>query len=691
MSVRGVAARGAPHRRKRRTVRELHVDIETFSSVSLTKCGTHKYAESPDFELMLFQWSEDDGAVHIVSPHLGEQIPRHIITALTDPCVVKTGWAIPFERACLAKALGRPMPAEQWECTMVLAATLGLPLDLDRAGRALKIKMPKLGSSAMRYFCIPCKPTTANGMRTRNLPEHDPEKWADFKDYGRRDVEAELEILTRCRKVKVEPAVAAVEREMWCLDQRTNDRGVRVDLVLAQNAVELNETFKARCYDEAQKLTGLDNPNSVEQLKGWLLQAEGLDVAELNKKIVPQLLKNSDSETLTRVLQLRLEMSKTSVQKYSAMLNRADADGFFRGGAQFYGANRTGRWAHRGVQLGNLPHNKVSDILLARQLLRGGHVEALELLWGVPSFILSQLIRTAFIPDDEDSEFLIVDFSAIEARMLAWLADCKWRLDVFKGDGRIYEHSASRAFKVPWPEFQAYIDVKKKHPLRFKGKVLELACGYQGGEGALVRMGALDEGLTVEELKPMAYAWRDASPEIAGATWRDQAPGLWELLDEAALKSVRTGHRTEVKHGVEFSVDKGIMFMRLPSGRKLAYMQPRIAEGKFGNPCVEFSGLDQKTNQWVREQGYGGRWTENLCQAASRDVLRDKLLRTDKIPTYRDTLRFTVHDELVLSLRRGVGSVAEIEEVFAEPLPWASGLPLAGAGFSSPVYMKEVD
>lgn len=667
---------------------ELHVDIESFSRVNLPKSGVHRYAECPELGLTLFQWAEDDGPVRAVSPLVGENIPMYVLDALTDPEVLKTGWNIAFERTVLAAILALPMPAEQWECTMVLAATLGLPLDLDRAGRALRIKTPKQGSGAMRYFCTPCKPTAANGMRTRNLPHHDPEKWADFVEYGLTDVKAEVEILQRCRKIAVAPAVAAAERAMWVLDQRTNDRGVRVDLTLAENAVKLNEAFKDRCFVEAKKLTGLDNPNSVAQLKGWLLQAEGLAVEELNKKIVPQLLKDSNSETLTRALQLRLEMAKTSVQKYSAMQNRACADGFFRGGAQFHGA-RTGRWAHRGVQLGNLPHNKVTDILSARQLLREGNYETLELLWGVPSFILSQLIRTAFIPDDEDSEFLVVDFSAIEARVLAWEADETWRLDVFRGDGLIYEHSASRAFGVPWSEFQDYIDRGKKHPLRQKGKVIELAGGFGGGEGAMVRMGALEQGLKMEELKPMIRAWRDASLKIAGMSYLGQTPGLWENMDQAAVKCVRTGRKTEVSKGCEFSVDKGILFMRLSSGRKLAYMQPRIAESKFGQACVEFSGLDQLTNQWVRIQGWHGSWVENRVQAESRDVLRDKLLRIDMIPAYRGALRFTVHDEMVLSLRKGAGSVREVEEVLAEPLPWAPGLPLKAEGFLSSVYRKE--
>lgn len=985
-------------------MKELGVDIETFSSVNLTKAGVHKYVESPDFELMLFQYSVDGGPAQHVSPHLGEKVPPHIVAALTDPSVLKTAWNASFERTCLAKWIGDPMPAEQWQCSMVLAATLGLPMDLERAGRALKIKNKKRSSKGMRFFCIPCKPTAANGMRTRNLPHHDPDLWKLFVEYGDTDVDAEQEILARCRKIPVPADVAKIEHELWCLDQRANDRGVRIDLTLAENAVELNAEFKARCHAEAVALTGLANPNSVKQLIGWLNQAEALDLETLNKKQIPPLLASVDSDVVRRVLELRLEMAKTSTQKYVAMQNRACADDFFRGGAQFYGA-RTGRWAHRGVQFGNLPHNKVADILEAREMLRQGRVKELELLWGVPSFILSQLIRTAFIPDDDDSEFLVVDFSAIEAVKLAWLADCKWRLDVFRGDGKIYEHSASRAFKVPWSEFQAYIDRGKKHPLRSKGKVLELACfpestmvlcdvglvpirnvttdmrlwdgvewvrhdgvvergeqdvieycgleatadhrvwvegsnepvefgaakadrarlirseqggspirvvgcggagatlrgktsepenlvhvrlrgagsgpmeqldpgpydpvqsvlagprngdpapagscpdagtttvcepegqrvrelrweggrvpvplhtggwavgalehrpeaaqprsgsdreqralrpgepsvgdafeeqpqqeengfarglgpgsvavcvhpgdsapvgrvderadspgrldgcgreaqelardqgktrkaqvydilnagprnrftaggflvhncGYGGSEGALVAMGALETGLTLGELKPMAYAWRDASLEIAGATWREQPAGLWELMNDAALGAVRTGRLHEVKHGIEFTVDKGILFMRIPSGRKLAYMQPRIVEGKFGQPCIEFSGLDQVTNQWTRIQTYGPKLVENADQASCRDLLRDKILRIDKIPTYRDTLRFTVHDEGVWSVKKGKGSIKELEEIFAEPVKWAPGLPLNSAGFATPVYMKEID
>ena len=671
-------------------MKELGCDIETFSSVSLTKAGAHKYVESPDFEIMLFQWSEDGGPAQHVSPHLGEPIPPHVVAALSDPAVLKTAWNAPFERTCLAVWLMTEMPAEQWQCSMVLAATLGMPMDLDRAGRALKIKAKKLNAKPMRWFCIPCKPTKANEMRTRNLPRHDPALWREFLDYGDGDVAAEQEILARCRKIVVPPEVAKVEHEAWCLDQRANDRGVRIDLTLAQKAVELNTIFKARCHAEATELTGLSNPNSVKQLIGWLNQAEDLDLETLKKKQIPPLLASVDSDIVRRVLELRMEMAKTSTQKYVAMLNRTCSDGHFRGGAQFYGA-RTGRWAHRGVQFGNLPHNKVVDILAAREVLRRGDFDTLEMLWGVPSFILSQLIRTAFIPDTEDEEFFVVDFAAIEAVALAWLSDCKWRLDVFRGDGKIYEHSASRAFGIPWSEFQEYIDRGKKHPLRPKGKVIELACGYGGSEGALVAMGALDEGLKLEELKPMAYAWRDASLEIAGATWRDQPAGLWEIMNDAAIGAVRTGRPHEVKHGIEFTIDRGILFMRLPSARKLAYMQPRIVEGKFGQDCVEFSGLDQVTNQWTRIQTYGPKLVENCDQAMCRDLLRDKMLRIDKIPTYRDTLRFSVHDELVLSLKKGKGSIAELEEIFAEPLSWCPGMPLNSAGFATPVYMKDLD
>lgn len=660
------------------------MDVESYSTVNLTKSGVYSYTESPNFELLLLQYAFDDGPVVVVDFMAGEATPQEFIDALDDPAVVFICWNANFERTTLAKHFNRPMPPEKFECAMVKAATLGMPLDLDRAGRALKIKNKKHSSKPMRFFTIPCKPTAANGMRMRNLPHHDPDLWQQFLAYGKQDVEAEREIYNRCCKIPVPADVAKIEHELWCLDQRANDRGVRIDLVLAENAVELNAEFKARCHAEAVELTGLANPNSVKQLIGWLNQAESLDLETLNKKQIPPLLASVDSDVVRRVLELRLEMAKTSTQKYVAMQNRACADDFFRGGAQFYGA-RTGRWGHRGIQLGNLPHNKVADILEAREMLRQGRVKELELLWGVPSFILSQLIRTAFIPDDDDSEFLVVDFSAIEARMTAWCADEEWQLEVFRGDGRLYETTAERMFELPRGS------VGKKSPYRQKGKVAILACSYGGGEGALVNMGALEGGLLLEELKPLAYAWRDANLMIAGQSWRGHTPGLWEQMETAALGAVRTGRLHEVKHGIEFSVDKGILFLRLPSGRKLAYMQPRVAEGRFGNPCVEFSGLDQKTNQWTRLQTFGGLWVENLSQAACRDLLRDKILRIDKIPTYRDTLRFTVHDELVLSVPRGRGSVSELEEIMSEPVSWAPGLPLRAEGFATQVYCKEID
>lgn len=477
---------------------------------------------------------------------------------------------------------------------------------------------------------------------------------------------------------------------MWLLDQAANDHGVRVDLQLARNAVILDAQFKERCFAEAQQLTGLSNPNSVTQLKGWLKQADGLDIEELNKKIVPRILADTNSDVVRRMMELRLEMAKTSVKKYAAMDARASADEFLRALLQFYGANRTGRWAARGVQVQNLPTNVIRDLGIARELVRVGDFETLELLFGSPSFTLAQLLRTAFIPDNPDEVLFSVDLKAIEARKLAWGAHEEWRLEVFRTHGMIYEASAAQMFHVPWSEFQDYIDRKKKHPLRQKGKIAELALGYQGGEGALITMGALDMGLELEELNPIKVAWRAANLAISGQSYLEQKPGFWEKLDAAAIATVSTGrpHEVEGAHGTVFSLEMGVLWMRLPSGRRLAYMQPKLGEGKFGNTCVSYMGLDQKTNQWVRIDSYGGKWAENWCQASARDVLRDKLLRIDAIPAYTGRLRFSVHDEGIWSVPRKGYNIQDLEDVFAEELKWAPGLPLAGDGAVLEYYMK---
>lgn len=668
--------------------RTLSIDIETHSSVDLKRHGVHRYVASPDFEVILFQYrydSEPAEVVHVVQLLCGETVPAEVLADLTDPTVLKTGWNCAFERTCLAVWLLCEMPAEQWLCTMVSAAMLGLPLDLDRCGKVLKIKNKKLvsGYSSMRFFAMPCKPTKSNGGRTRNLPHHDPDKWKLFCDYGRVDVLAETEIASRVAK----HPPSAQERELWFLDQRVNDRGVRVDLTLAAEAVALNDTFKERCLVEAKALTGLANPNSVAQLKGWLEQAESIEIESLNKKIVPQLLKNASNDTVKRVLELRGALAKGSVGKYKAMLNRTSADEFFRASLQFYGANRTGRWAGRGVQVHNLPTNTMKMLLTAREMLRRGDHELLEMLFGVPTYVMAQLLRTAFIPDNDDEVFFAVDFKAIEARGLAWGAGEQWRLDVFATHGYIYEASASQMFNVPWADFQAYIDRDEKHPLRKQGKVAELALGYQGGEGALVKMGALEMGLKIEELDPIKVSWRAANLKISGRSYRDEPPGMWEKMEEGALKCVRTRSTVEVDvPGTRFRFEHGILFMVLPSGRELAYPQAKIAAGLYG-PVVQYNGLDDK-NRWGHIQTYGGMLTENWDQAISRDVLCAKLLRISVIPAYRDRLRMHVHDEGVWSVPRVGYRVEDLEEIFAEPLDWAPGLPLAGDGDVLEFYMK---
>lgn len=671
--------------------RHLSIDIESFSRTDLKKHGVHRYAADPDFTIILFQFryhDEPEGVVHVIQLVNGEQLPAQLLDDLVDPAVAKHAWNAPFERTCLAAYLMVDMPAEQWFCSMVHAATLGFPLDLDRCGKVLKLRNKKIaaGYSAMRYFCIPCKPTKSNGERTRNLPEHDPEKWALFIKYGENDVLAEEEIFRRVNKFPISP----IERATWILDQKTNDHGVRVDLELAKNAVKLDAMFKKRALDEAVQLTGLSNPNSVAQLKGWLKQADDINVTSLNKKIVPQLLKETDNEVVQRVLELRIQLAKTSVQKYDAMVKRASWDHFLRALVQFYGANRTGRWAGRGVQVHNLPVNILRDLAYARELLRAGEFEMLEMMFGAPSYVLSQLLRTAFLPDNDDEVLFAVDFSAIEARKLAWGAGEQWRLEVFRTHGKIYEASASTMFHVPWAEFQAFIDQGRKHPLRQKGKVAELALGYQGGKGALAKMGALEMGLKEEELDPIKVAWRLANLAIAGQSYMGQKPGFWEKMDTAAVKCVATGKTQEVEgaYGTRFFIEHGILFMRLPSGRCLAYPQPKLREGKFGNECVSYTGLDD-TNRWVRIDSYGGKWVENWCQASSRDVLRDKILRIDAMAQYTDRLRFTVHDEGVWSVPRKGYRIEDLEEVFAEPLDWAPGLPLAGDGSVLTFYRKD--
>lgn len=647
----------------------LSVDIESYSSVDLGKCGVYAYTEAPDFEILLFGYAFNDDPVQVVDLASGEYLPVEVNLALANPGIIKTAFNANFERTAIAKHFNRPMPPEQWRCTSVHARTLGLPGKLEEVAKAMKLQQQKdtAGKALIRYFSIPCKPTKANGMRTRNLPQHAPEKWAQFKTYNAQDVEVERTIRKSLERFPVLP----IEQKLWCLDQRINDGGILVDPKLVRHAIACDTAYQERKTEEAARLTGLDNPNSVAQLKAWLLEAEGLDVESLSKETVPELLKQAESDTVKRVLELRQEMAKTSVKKYQAMDRARCNDNRVRGLLQFYGANRTGRWAGRLVQVQNLPQNHLKDLDLARQLLLAGDYDTLELLFESVPVVLSQLIRTAFVPSP-GCKFIVADFSAIEARVIAWLAGEKWRLDVFNTHGKIYEASAAAMFRVPIET------ITKGSPLRQKGKVAELALGYAGGPGALVSMGALKQGLTEEELPGLVAAWRAASPSIVQ---------FWWDVERAAMEAVREKKSVSLQHGLAFSYESGIMFLRLPSGRRLAYVRPRIEiNPRFDRPALSFEGQDQVKKQWVRTFTYSGRLVENIVQATARDCLAEAMLRLDRA-AYKIVMH--VHDEVVLEVPAGMGSLEEACEITGQPLKWAPGLPMRADGFETDYYKKD--
>lgn len=675
----------------------LRIDLETFSSVDLKKCGVHKYAESPDFQIMLFGYKWGTGQVNVIDLMAGEEIPPHVLAALDDPKVLKTAYNAAFELACLNRHLGRKLDVTQWRCTSVHALYLGLPGNLADVGRVIGLSPDKqkmaVGWGLIRFFCIPCKPTKKNGMRTRNLPQHEPARWQLFKDYCGKDVESEDAIAQRLAKFPV----PEIEWKLWHLDHRMMTRGVLMDSVLVHAAIECDAIFKERMVLEAMRLTGLSNPNSRNQLLAWLQEAEDDDtIVDLTKKTVPAVLANTDSDVVRRVLELRQEMAKTSVAKFHAMARAMCADGCIRGLTQFYGANRTGRWAGRIVQVQNLPQNKLKDLELARNLVKARQFDLLELVFGTVPDTLSQLIRTAFIARP-GARFISVDFSAIEARVIAWLAWCEWRLEVFATHGKIYEASAEQMFKLPPGS------VGKKSPYRQKGKISELALGYQGGAGALKTMGALAMGLTEEELDPIKVAWREANPEIA--SFDQRKPGLWLKCDNAAKKAVQTraGVVVPIADGraqIVFALESGFLTIKLPSGRKLFYVKPRIegedlyretsAGGRFmvaRAGSLTYEGLDQKTKQWTRLSTYGGKLVENITQAIARDCLREAMLALDDA---RHEQLFTVHDEDIIEARND-GDLAKIEAIMGRDIAWAPGLLLRADGFETPYYMKEMD
>lgn len=646
----------------------LEIDIETYSSVSLQKCGVYKYAESPDFQILLFGYSVDGGDVRTIDLASGEKLPAEVLDALTDESVTKWAFNAQFERVCLSRYLAdlglmteRYLDPESWRCVMVWSAYMGLPLSLEGSGAVLGLEKQKLaeGKDLIRFFSVPCNPTKANGGRTRNLPEHDPEKWERYKSYNIRDVEAEMQIRQRLTKYPVPESVW----DEYHLDQEINDRGIRVDMQLVRQAIALDAMTRDRLTESMKDLTNLDNPNSVAQMKEWLSE-QGVETDTLGKKAVSAMIDETDGD-VSEALSLRLQLAKSSVKKYQAMENAACEDERCRGMFQFYGANRTGRFAGRLVQLQNLPQNHMEDLAEARALVRNGDFDALDMLYEDIPDTLSQLIRTAFIPA-EGKKFFVADFSAIEARVIAWFAGEDWRTKVFVDGGDIYCASASQMFKVP----------VEKHGvnghLRQKGKIAELALGYGGSVGALKSMGALEMGLDEEELQPLVNAWRESNPHIVR---------FWWDVDSAVKKALKQGQMQEVR-GIKFLCKSGMLFILLPSGRMLSYVKPRIGENRFGGESVTYEGVGG-TKKWERIESYGPKFVENIVQGTSRDILMYamKTLRNCSIVAH-------VHDELIIEGDPKM-SLEAIREQMARIPSWAEGLVLRADGYVCDFYKKD--
>ena len=639
----------------------IEIDIETYSDVDLSKCGVYKYSSSPNFEILLFGFSVDGGEVEVVDVACGEEIPADILAALSDESVIKWAFNAMFERVCLSNYLGEWLEPESWKCSMVWSATLGLPLSLENVGAVLGLEKQKLseGKDLIRYFCVPCKPTKTNGGRTRNLPEHDREKWERFKEYNFRDVEAEMQIQQRLAKF---PVLDFVWEEYW-QDQEINDRGIGVDMEMVARAIAMDGRSKSELSTAMQELTELENPNSVQQMKQWLSE-NGMETDSLDKKAVAELLKTAP-EPLGEALALRQQLAKSSVKKYQAMENAVCADSRAHGMFQFYGANRTGRYSGRIIQLQNLPQNHIPDLAQARELVKSGDFDALAMLYEDIPDTLSQLIRTAFVPQD-GRKFIVADFSAIEARVLAWIAGERWRIKVFEGGGDIYCASASQMFHVP----------VEKHGvnghLRQKGKIAELALGYGGSVGALKSMGALEMGLAEEELQPLVSAWRDSNPSITE---------FWWAVDRAVKECIKKRMPTET-HGIRFDYQSGMLFITLFSGRRLAYVKPRIGENRFGGESVTYMGVSG-TKKWERLESYGPKFVENIVQAVSRDILcyAMRTLRNCAIVA-------TVHDEIIIEADRRMSLSAVCEQMGRTP-PWAKGLLLRADGYECDFYQKD--
>lgn len=648
-------------------MRELSIDIETYSSVDLVKSGVYAYANAPDFKILLFAYAFDDNNVCIVDIEQGEELPIEVKEALIDKDIIKTAYNANFERTCISKFLKIYLPVNQWRCSAVAASELGLPQTLASVAEVLGLEQQKdtRGKALISYFCKPCKPTKSNGGRTVNLPKHDIEKWDLFKAYCQQDVEVERAIKKKLSRFPIKES----EQHLWEYDQRINDRGVGADIPLIKNAIKFNEIYVQKIKEQITKITGIENPNSVAQIKTWLAERTGNEIKSLDKEAMKNILKTSNDTVVKEVIRLRSLMAKSSVSKYEAMERSVCIDSRLRGITQFYGANRTGRWAGRIVQPQNLPQNHLSDLAYAREILASGDFELFEMLFGNVSHTLSELIRTALVPS-EGRRFIVSDFSAIEARVIAYLAQEKWRLDVFNTHGKIYEASAAQMFKVP-------IDsIKKGDPLRQKGKIAELALGYGGGVGALKSMGALDMGLTEDELQPLVDAWRLANPSIVN---------FWYTVDRAVKNAIKD-KPSKLINGISFIKKSGILFIGLPSGRSIAYVKPEFGVNKFGSESITYMGMNQTKKTWERIETFGGKLVENIVQAYARDCLAESIV---KLEDKGYELNFHVHDEVIIDAPIGFGSVEDVTKIMGEPIKWAPGLPLRAEGYETEFYKKD--
>ncbi|AWH77253.1 XRE family transcriptional regulator [Clostridium sp. HMSC19D02] len=652
-------------------MRTLSIDIETYSDLDIKKVGVYRYVDSANFEILLFAYAFDNEEVKVIDLVNDEELPKEVIEALNDNKVIKSAFNANFERTSISKFLNINLKPNEWSCTMIKALTLGLPGSLDSVSKALKFNEDKQkmkeGKALIQYFCKPCKATKVNKGRTRNLPIHDMEKWNKFKEYCKQDVVVEREIRNKLSKYKT------TEREikLWYLDQRINDTGIKVDTELIENAIECDKRYTEKLTKEAIKITGLNNPNSPAQLKKWLSDKVGFEITSLTKESIPEILKQVDDENVVRILELRKLMSKTSIKKYEAMKLAKGNDNRVRGLLQFYGANRTGRWAGRLVQVQNLPQNHIEDLDLARNLLKEGDFDLIELLYDSVPDVLSQLIRTAFIPS-EGHRFIVSDFSAIEARVIAWLAGEKWRLDVFNSHGKIYEASASQMFKIPIE------NIKKGSELRQKGKLAELSNGYGGSVGALISMGAIKMGLKEEELQPIVTAWRNANPNITK---------FWWDVDKAAKKAIKDRTIVEIQHGIKFIYNPGVLFIELPSSRRLSYLRPKIEpHTTFSGDKITYEGMEQTSKQWKRIDTYGPKLVENIVQATARDCLREAMFN---VTDAGYSIVMHVHDELVIDVDKKGGSLEEVNSIMGKEISWAKGLPLKADGYECDYYKKD--